>query len=103
MCNVLDDIKSSLLGKAKDICLEILKNELKEKLNKEIKIIQKGSPEFQSYLNSTKGVYDLVLKEGSIIIPIIEFEQLAFLISIADLNLDVHTFIDKVKKHFNFC
>lgn len=96
MCNVLDDIKNSLLGKAKDICLEILKNELREKLNTEIQVIQKGSAEFQAYLNSTKGMYNLVIKEGNIIIPIIEFEQLAFLISIDDLDLDVHTFIDQV-------
>lgn len=33
MCIVLDELKNSLLSNAKDICIEILKNELIETLN----------------------------------------------------------------------
>jgi len=33
MCIVLDELKNSLLMNAKDICIEILKNELIETLN----------------------------------------------------------------------
>lgn len=33
MCAVLDELKNSLLYNAKDICTEIIKNEIKETLN----------------------------------------------------------------------
>lgn len=33
MCSVLDELKNSLLSNAKDLCAEIIKNEIKETLN----------------------------------------------------------------------
>lgn len=117
MCSVLDELKNSLLSNAKDLCAEIIKNEIKETLNVPVyefkiflalfwwfrDIIKKNSETFNNYLKQSKDIYDVILDKKRIIIPIVEFEGVAFLISIEDFCLDIHTFIDKVSKNKFIC
>lgn len=112
MCKILDDIKHSLVLNAKDICREILKNELSLFLKTSVylprsgrdsslllnsEIIRKNSKNFVYYNNEFSGdIYDIRLDNKKLIIPIIEFEEVGFYLSIENFNLDIHTFIDKV-------
>lgn len=54
-------------------------------------------------MKQSKDIYDVILDKKRIIIPIVEFEGVAFLISIEDFCLDIHTFIDKVSKNKFIC
>ena len=71
-------------------------------------MIKKNSKNFVYYNNEVSGdVYDIKIDNKKIIIPIIEFEEVGFYLSIENFNLDIHTFIDKVFfylffKFFNF-
>lgn len=102
MCIVLDELKNSLLSNAKDICIEILQNELAETLNTPVETIKKGSEKFNGYMKCSREIYDVILDGKRIVIPIVEFEGVAFFISIEDFSLDIHTFIDKVSGLFIF-
>lgn len=62
-------------------------------------IIKQNTEKFKNYQKSSKDIYDVILDDKRIVIPIVEFEGVAFLISIEDFSLDIHTFIDKV--YFN--
>ena len=71
------------------------------KTKKYSEIIKKNSKNFVYYFNELSGdIYDIKLDKKKIIIPIIEFEEVAFYLSIENFNLDIHTFIDKVFKFF---
>lgn len=64
--------------------------------------MKKNTEKFNNYLKCSKEIYDVILDDKKIIIPIVEFEGLAFFISIDNFSLDIHTFIDKVKEKIDF-
>lgn len=60
-------------------------------------IIKKNSQDYINYQNEQNtDIYNIKIDKKKIIIPIIEFEEVGFYLSIENFNLDIHNFIDKV-------